>query len=736
MKAHILRAWALGGTAMLVALVAGPGSKQVGAAETAMVIPRAKSAATSTQPTLAVAGVPRPNPTRAAAPAAMVLPEGVPRPGGPIPRRKPYQRPWAEGGPHPQLPVIPSGDREALRAVLSTIDNFQGERALALRDSLTDPIDRKIADWRLARSGDPAVSARFIADFMAAAPDWPSQALMVRRKEEAFANASPAAERVVETFGETPPETITGMLLLLDAYRALDREEDARELAKELWRSWRLDARLEKRLLGEHGDLLDDADHKARVDMLLYDERTRDALRTASRLDADQRKLVAAVVAVVRGTGRAAALLKAVPEALRDDPLYQFTQIRHLRRNGKPEQAIELMLRAPTDPAVLVDPDAWWVERRLNSREALDLERYRDAYTIASAHAATSPGKQAEAEFHAGWYALRFLDDPQQARRHFSAVEKIGTTPITRSRALYWLGRADEAAGDAAGAREHYRQAAVYKTAFYGQLAHEKLGNDRLGLATVPRPDALDRSGFSRNELVIAIHRLEAAGFGGLTPPFYRALGNSLQRPGEIALVAELAQDQDRHNTALVVGKLALARNLDVDFLAFPTSIIPSRARVDDVGRPIVYAIARQESAFNPDAVSTAGARGLLQLMPATAKETAQRAGLAYSHQRLTSDPAYNATLGAAFLNELLDTFNGSYILTFAAYNAGASRPIQWMKRFGDPRTQEVDVVDWIERIPFTETRNYVQRIMENLVVYRARFDKDRLQISKDLKRG
>lgn len=679
--------------------------------------------------------------------AAMPIPRPNPavQPDAPFPLRKPLATADTPDGPQPspwiaaswRPPTVAMGDRDALRAVLETIAGRQGQRAIALRDELEDPIDRKIADWHLALSGDPAVSSAFITRFATAAPDWPSQDLLRTRAEQALEREDPPAAEVLTAFEGLTPRTVSGTLVLARAHLASGDEVKAQALASRLWRSERLSPVLEKKVLKELGALISPADHKARADMFLYAERTRDALRSASRISADERKLVDARVAVIRRARNAGALLKAVPASQHADAGYIFARIQHLRRAEKHEEAIALMVEAPSDPAEVIDGDEWWIERKLNARKALDLGMADEAYRIAAAHAAESPASRAEAEFHAGWFALRFLHDPVRAKKHFATLEEIGTTPITRSRALYWLGRCEEAAGNHEAAAEHYGGAARYRTAFYGQLAREKLGDSRLGLPAPPTPSPADIAAFRRNELVIAIRRLEAAGFEDRLVPFYRALGETLTSPGELALVHRLAHHSGRRQLALMVAKLALARNVEVDHLAFPTEAIPEDVKVEPtVGKPLVYAIARQESAFNPGAVSSAGARGLLQLMPATARATARRVGLTYSPDRLTTDPSYNATLGAAHLDELLERFNGSYILTFAAYNAGPSRSYQWMERYGDPRRSEVDAIDWIERIPFTETRNYVQRIMENLVVYRARFERDTLQVMRDLKRG
>lgn len=635
------------------------------------------------------------------------------------------------------LPALKGGDSERLRAALRAIGAGNISEARSIRKSLKDPIDRKIVDWRLARSGSPGVSSEFITRFTVAAPNWPSQKLLRRRAEQALAREKPPADKVINAFRGLTPLSASGTMLLADAFLKKGDKSKARALITKLWRTETLSSSLEKRILAKYGSLLKRADHKARADMLLYDDRANGALRVARHLSRDQRKLMDAWIAVIRKSKKAAALLKAVPRSQHSDPAYSFAQIKYLRRAKKDKEAIKVMLGAPSKKSALIDGDEWWVERRIVSRLALDMGRARDAYKIAAAHGAESPAKRAEAEFHAGWYALRFVKNPKQAQPHFREIEKIGKTPITRSRALYWLGRTAEARNDKSAAKAHYQAAAEYKTAFYGQLAREKLGKSRLGLTSAPKPTQRDRTAFARNELVLAIQRLENAKFGELTPQFYRTLGKTLNNPGELALVTQMAQSTGRHQIALMVGKTAVSRGVDADLLAFPTAAIPRKAKVHkDVGKPVVYAIARQESAFNPQAISSAGARGLLQLMPATARATAKKAGLSYSKGRLTSDAAYNATLGAAHLGELLESFNGSYVLTFAAYNAGSSRSHKWMKAYGDPRTNRVDTIDWIERIPFTETRNYVQRIMENLVIYRARFERDKLQITKDLKRG
>jgi soluble lytic murein transglycosylase len=378
------------------------------------------------------------------------------------------------------------------------------------------------------------------------------------------------------------------------------------------------------------------------------------------------------------------------------------------------------MLKAPRDAKSLVDPDAWWIERRVLSRELLDIGKPQIAYRLAAAHSAESSTMAVDAEFHAGWYALRALNDAATAQKHFTRIAEISSRPMSASRAYYWMGRAAEAGGGGS-AKQLYQRASYYGTSFYGQLAAAKLGNNVLSLP-YPKPSAEDRARFDSREPVRAIRRLESIGYGNRAQSLYINMAQELSSVGELALLAVMAERNSNHYLSLRVGKIAAGRGLDVGAMSHPTGAIPANANIKGSGAALAYAIARQESEFNISAVSSAGARGLLQLLPGTAKGVAQRAGLAYSDKRLTTDAAYNATLGAHYLGEQIERFNGSYILTFAGYNAGPRRASEWVAKYGDPRGQNIDnVVDWIERIPYTETRNYVQRVMENYAVYKSR---------------
>jgi len=621
-------------------------------------------------------------------------------------------------------------------AALKLIDDGQVGKAAAIGRMLPDQASRNIIQWLVAQSGSPDVSVSQITQTAQELADWPGQALMRRRAEQALKRMNADPQTIIAAFANTAPGSDEGLLLLTGALVEAGRTRDAAALLRPRWRKDSFTDTIEKQILQQYGNLLTAADHKARMDKFFYDNDSAEGLAISKLLGADIRQLAAARAAVIRNDKNAGQLLAKVPRGLQKDPGYLFAKTQYLRRAEQYTDAAKVMLQAPRDPDKLVDPDAWWIERRVLSRELLDIGDPRTAYRLVAEHSAESASNQADAEFHAGWYALRFLNDPATARRHFAAIQAVSTMPLSQSRAEYWLGRSAEAMGERSEAIAQYRLASAYPTTFYGQLAAAKLGIKQLHLSKPDDADAATKKRFASRDMVQAIQRFTAAGYESRANAFYMQLADTLTNPSEMGLLAAMAEKSGRHPIALQIGKKANARGMPVDTLAFPTAAIPRSMKSSAIEKSIVYAIARQESAFNPGAVSRAGALGLLQLMPGTAKMVAKATGLPYNAKRLTSDPGYNATLGAAHLADLVDDFNGSYIMSFAAYNAGKSRVMQWVRRYGDPRDPNVDAIDWIERIPFSETRNYVMRCTENLQVYRARLGEPALVINQDLHRG
>ncbi|WP_027164885.1 lytic transglycosylase domain-containing protein [Mesorhizobium sp. WSM3224] len=617
-----------------------------------------------------------------------------------------------------QTQPSPSDSIAQLKSGLDALaaNNIAGARNA--RDTLPAiSLDRHILAWAIALYGGDKVPSGEIADAAKMLPGWPGTIALRKNSERALYRENPPPQVVVQAFGRSQPLTPEGVIILARSQVALGNQAAARSALVPFWRTEKLEAKDEATVIKEFGTLIPAADHRYRMERMFYADRPSSALRVAGLAGAQP--LADAWAAADKGDKNAAKLLKAVPAAQRSAG-YFFAEAEYLRKQQKFADAAAVVMKAPTDRDSLVDPDAWWVERRVLSRELVDQGDMKTAYKIVSMHAAESPPNAAEAEFHAGWYALRGLNDPATAATHFTRITEFAQGPVSLSRAYYWLGRAAEVGGPG-NAKDYFTRAASYGTTFYGQLAGERVGLRTLNIV-YPKPSAADRLSFDGREAVSAIKRLQEAGYDRYAETLYRDLAGQLTSPGELALLAVLAERQGNHFMALKVGKIAAQRGIDVGALSHPLGVIPDTANISGSGKALAYAIARQESEFNIGAVSSAGARGLLQLMPGTARQLAKKAGMTFSQARLTSDAGYNATLGSAFLGEQLDRFGGSYVLTFAGYNAGPNRAAQWVAKYGDPRGKDVDaIVDWIERIPYTETRSYVQRVMENYEVYKMR---------------
>lgn len=619
-----------------------------------------------------------------------------------------------------------------LKSGLDALSNKKGADALAIRDRMPEGLDRHMLTWSIAMSGLPGIPSAEIAAAQNELKGWPGLAAFRANSERALYRENPRAAEVLSAFGTTAPETAEGAIILARALVANGDTAAATKVLRKIWREQALDTSLEDKVIAEFPTLLTPADHKARMDYLMYRSRISQAKRFSSLGQAQS--LYNAWAAVLNRSAQAPALLKAVDTKWASDPAFLFARIENLRRQEKYEDAAKLLAQAPRETSKLVNTTEWWNEQRIVARGLADLGKFKAAYQIVSRHVATEPVDVVDAEFHAGFFALRGLQDGQTAAGHFRKILQVSDKPLSASRAWYWLGRASEVSRDGK-AQEYFAKASRFPSTFYGQLASARETSGSLQFP-YPQPSAEERQRFSNREAVQAIARFEAAGHGWRGDSLYRALAQQLDSPGELALLTSKAEKTGNHQLSLQIGKTAYARGIDVPALAFPIGVIPANANIEGSGKALAYAIARQESAFNPAAVSPANARGLLQLLPTTAKGVATRHGLAYSQEKLTSDAGYNATLGAHYLGEQIDAFGGSYILTFVAYNAGPKRVPEWLDRYGDPRGRPIDeVVDWIERIPFPETRNYVQRVMENYQIYKSRLGQ-KTDIVHDLRYG
>jgi soluble lytic murein transglycosylase len=651
----------------------------------------------------------------------------------PLPRERPAERPAAT---EPAVAALPP-DLEKAKQAIGLVRKGKSSEATALATSIGDPVAQKLVEWALLRSDSGAGFERYAA-FIRANSHWPS-ILLLRRRAEARLWQEHRDAATVRRFLDGEPASARGRLALA---RVLMGEGDHAGAEREIrvaWQSAELSAETEAAALDEFRNVLTRADHTARMDRRIGAKDFGAAMRAAKRLGSNEVAIVKACTAAEANSTKAGALLDAVSAEARRDLGYVLCRLHWLLRRDNVTGAASLVLAAPHEDLQRQDlqrqdTDEWWRERRVLARRLIDLGKPETAYRVVR-EAASPANRYYRAEFHfmAGWIALRFLADPATAAEHFAHVDEGSSDPIVRARAAYWRGRAAEAAGQFDEMRAQYQAAARNPTAYYGQLARARLGLEEVALRRSPAEPVHDASG----ELLHAADILYAIGERDLVVSFVSDLAEHGSDATALAALGELTARYNDARAMLLIGKTALARGLAVDLYAFPDIGVPSYSAIGpQVDRCIIYSIVRTESAFDQRDKSPANAVGLMQVTPQAGRDTAKRFGAVYDWKRLVSDPVYNMQMGAAEIAGLLKEYRGSYIMTFAGYNAGRGRVQQWVAQHGDPRDPKVDAVDWVERIPIAETRNYVQRVMENLLVYRARFGASIATVEPNLHRA
>lgn len=621
--------------------------------------------------------------------------------------------------PAPPGPVEAQSDAPQAALLGSALEaarvgDWAGAADFAARSG--DPVVRDLLLWTRLRDG--AGRWRDYEDFVLRNGDWPGLRVLRRAGERLMPRDLPA-EEVFAFFDGEPPQTGTGALRLADALAATDREEEAEAEAVRGWRELSLGPPEQAEFLGRWGDVLA-PHHVARLDMCLWEGWTREAEAMLRLVDEDWQALARARIATRRDTEGLTLAIRAVPGKLKRDPGLAFERYRYRVEKGRWEDAEEYLLEKSTTREALGRPEMW-MERRANlARQALRRGEVDRAYRLASKSFGAGGADYADSEWLAGFIALTRMEDPERALAHFRRFEAVVATPISLGRAGYWIGLAEERLGDAAAAEAAFRAAARHQTSFYGQLAAERVGQaPDPALAGEAAPN-WHRAAFRKSSVIRAGYLLHLAGEGPRASQFFRHAAEE-QPAATRAALAQMAIDIGRPEIGIRIAKDAAAEGIIIAAQYYPLHAIAER----DWPVPTEYAmaIARQESELNPQAASGVGARGLMQLMPATAEHMATLAGVDFDLDRVGADPIYNATLGTEYLSRMLDRYRGSYILATAAYNAGPGRVDEWIRTFGDPRRPEVDPVVWVEMIPFSETRNYVMRVLEALHVYRARLE-------------
>ncbi len=648
---------------------------------------------------------------------------------------------------------VSNHDKKVYTEAFDAADANQWARSRELAATAKDQTQAKVIKWLSLLWDRSYNDFENYASFIELNPDWPSMDRLRSKAEDAMDDAVPPA-RKIEWFQHHPPVSGVGRMKFAEALLALGHTDEAALWIKTAWINDAFTASDEATIEKKFGKVLTRKDQRERLDTMLWDQYRSSSRRAIRRVGSDWGALGEARLKLMERRAGVDAAVDRVPSDLKNDPGLAYERARWRRRAGLDDRALDILEDAPADPKSLGRPDKWWNERQLQARRLLRLGKYAEAYKIVSNHGLaprdelTGPpsperpiktnyaGDFADAEWLAGWISLTYLKDPADAYAHFVRMYATVSYPISVARGAYWAGRAAEAMDESDKAEQWYNIAARNPTTFYGQLAVEKTGDATLFRSIRdPKPTPEQQAAFDQRDLVKIIRAMGAIGEGKWLKPFFLTLLDRSVSTTEQAMIADLAQEVGRVDLGVRAGKYAARDGLVLVDVSYPTARFPKRMPIEPA---LVHALSRQESEFNAQAVSPVGARGLMQLMPYTAKHVARQLNVRYSRDRLTDDMDYNALLGSSYLQSLLQEFDGSYILAVAAYNAGDRNVRNWLRLYGDPRVGEVDPVDWIELIPFSETRNYVQRVLESLEVYRFRLGKTpdmTVRLSADLSR-
>lgn len=633
--------------------------------------------------------------------------------------------------------VVSTRDAALLRDGLQAVDRSDWFEVRQAESQIRDTAARDILTWYRARR-DWRMSFDEMDRALTRLGGWPEISAIRSRAEEVMQGSTlDARARVAwfETHGGA--QSGAGNIVYARALQALGRDDEALEQVRIAWHGRTLTKEVSQQTYSRYKKHLTQQDHRKRADFLLWTRQTTAAGRLKSLLTPDWRALVDARSKLIRRARGVDSAVNAVSQELESHPGLMFDRAQWRRRARLTDRAVPLLRQIDGADVPAAGRSRLWKERHPQVRVALKNSDWQLAYELSAPHGLTSGRDFAEAEWTAGWIALRHLGNAERALQHFEMLETGVSTPISLSRAYYWKGRALEALGQPEAAQAVYLDAAQYRFSYYGQLAAEKAMQSTIDLPTTYQVTGQDRGNFQNRALVRAMRLFAENGWDAAFRKFAYHLDDQLTRPQDFELLAEIGREYHYADIGVRGAKAGLAKGVVAPDAAYPLVEYPL-LKEPQVERSLMLALSRQESEMNPAAISHANARGLMQFVPRTARLEARRQGLPYRTSWLTDDPGYNMTLGGAHLDTLLRQFNGSYIMTAAAYNAGASRPQRWIGEYGDPRAGEVDPVDWVEFIPFSETRNYVQRVLENTQVYRHRLSGEPVDIrlSDDLDRG
>ena len=656
----------------------------------------------------------------------------------PWPPRKPDIRLLYPDRFQPSPTLVSRADAKIAKKAFKAIDHNRFKDAKKLTRKIKDVDLNRLLVWEtlIARKSPARFNdiKAFLDQTKDQNQDWPKRRTMIKRAEQTMPLKLPPQDVLAWFQIMGGPVSIQGRAREVEAHMALNPSAKSILIIRKLWINGNFTKSHEKQFYRRHKKQITSADNVARLERLVWAEKFWPARRQIWKVDKRTRKLAVARLWLMRRTGNVDKAIrdveKSAPQLVNHAGLI-FERVRWRRRKNRTDEAAQLILNFKGD---LIHPEKWWTERKYIARTYLQQGKPKQAYALVRQHGLSPENAKdySNAEWLLGWIQLRFLNEPQSALKHFMNVLKVVNYPISVARGAYWSGRAALALGQTEKARAWLLKAAAHPTTYYGQLASARLGlrinilqsedNLRANVATQVR--------FAANQTRRSAQILAEIGEHQRMRPFIIHLADVDKSGPWQKLTADFATRYGRPDLAIKIAKSSEQQGIPLGGVSYP-SLKPPRHKVltDPVETPLVLAVIRQESAFYFNAKSHVGARGLMQVMPATAKRVARNNRLPYDRARLTRDPNYNLIIGQVYLSDMVQRFNGSYPMALAAYNAGPHRVKRWVRNFGDPRTKDVDLIDWIEMIPYTETRNYVQRVLENLSVYRARSETEQAQI-------
>ena len=617
--------------------------------------------------------------------------------------------------------ILSKNDFKIAKTVFNLIDKKKWQSALKLSKKSKDKSLYKLVNWLYLIKPSNAASFYDYLTFIKSNPDYPRINRLKYLAEHKINLRTHAPMTIIGWFAGEEPLSDFGKIKLGEIYLLQGNKELGSKLIKEGWVKAKLSKANLRYLRKKYKKIITVSDNIKRADWHAWEGKHWDVQRMLRYLPKDETALYRArQLLMSRSYGVDSAIAK-VPAKFKNDIGLKYDRLKWRRRRGRVESSLEILFNTPNDPRKLVRPDIWWKERGILTRSLIYKKKYALAYKVSSNHSLSEGPEYADAEWLSGWVALTFLNDPNMALQHFKSFYKNVGYPISLSRGAYWIGRSYKIIKNKEKSEEWFKEATKYLNTYYGQLAFNELyPGQAFSLIEQPSVSKEYKEKFNKNPLIKIVRLLHELDKTKYTKDFLKHLSSLDINNGSEILAGKLSTEIGRYDYAIQIAKKASYEKRFYNQLNYPVIETPSLVNKKRMPKPeLVLAVIRQESEFDQKADSSAGAQGMMQLMTYTARLVAKQAKLPYVKSKLKSDPNYNIKLGSYYLAGLLEEYEGSYPFALSAYNAGPKRVKYWKKINGDPQKGKIDYVDWIELIKFKETRNYVQRVLENINVYR-----------------